>query len=399
MRTLMPKFEVTWLEDRSDEGVLDEIKRVADLLQVGRLTKRLFNSQSKIKSSAVEQRFGSWSEATRRAGLTDALPDYSNDSIIEDLTRVSKAFPNEPLTSLFYSAHGRYSRSLIARRFGGWHEALDVASIGSRFVGPLTTELMKSQPGRAMSDEEILAKIRDVSTRLGKPSLAGADIEENSDITQSMMYRRFGSVSAALRQAGIEQVSHGRRHTDDEVFENLLKVWTHYGRPPTVSEMNEPPSTVGPNTYLHRYGGWRKALMAFVDRVNSDVDGSSTALDAEQSTASVANHSDLTESPATGATGKASTQASSQISARVKRRAPTNVKPEDRRDPSIGLRFNVFKRDQFRCKLCGRSPATELGCELHADHVVPFSKGGKTTLENLQALCSHCNVGKSNRSI
>jgi hypothetical protein len=105
----MAKFEITWLEDRSDEAVLAEIRRVAALMSDCRLTKRAFDSQSKIKSSAVERRFGSWSEATRRAGLTDALPDYSDASIIEDLKRVSETFPNEPLTSVFYSAHGRYS--------------------------------------------------------------------------------------------------------------------------------------------------------------------------------------------------------------------------------------------------------------------------------------------------
>ena len=74
-----------------------------------------------------------------------------------------------------------------------------------------------------------------------------------------------------------------------------------------------------------------------------------------------------------------------------------SIKPADRRDPNIGLRFKVFQRDLFRCKLCGRSPATELNCKLHADHIVPFSKGGKTTFENLRALCAECNVGRSNR--
>jgi hypothetical protein len=109
-----------------------------------------------------------------------------------------------------------------------------------------------------MSKEDILTRIRGVSARLGKASLSGADIEANFEITQNLMYRRFGSVFAALRQAGVEQVSHGRRHTEDEVFENLLRVWTHYGRAPTVSEMDLQPSTVGKNTYLHRYGGGEK---------------------------------------------------------------------------------------------------------------------------------------------
>jgi len=92
-----------------------------------------------------------------------ALPDYSDVAIIEDLKRVSESAPHEPFTSAFYSAHGRYSNSCIKRRFGGWQQALDAAGIGKRFGGPLVTERMKSQPGRAASNEEILAEIRAIS--------------------------------------------------------------------------------------------------------------------------------------------------------------------------------------------------------------------------------------------
>ncbi|MGA3019216.1 MAG: HNH endonuclease [Bryobacteraceae bacterium] len=394
----MAKFEITWLEDRSDEAVLAEIRRVAALIPDRRLTADRFDSFSRIKSTAVRERFGSWSEATRRAGLAQALPDYSDAAIIEDLRRVSESSPNEPFTSAFYSARGQYSHSCVKRRFGGWREALDAAGIGGRFVGPVTTERMIAQPGRAMSNEEILAQIRDVSARLGKASLASADIVANSEITQSQLFRRFGSVSAALRLAGVEQASHGRRHTEDEVFENLLEVWTHYGRPPTVSEMDRPPSSVGKNTYIKRYGGWRKALSAFVERANSEADGG-PAVDAEQDPPTLADPSGSTEGPIASAAGTRRLQPASQVSERLRvpRCTPANVKPEDRRDPSIGLRFKVLQRDQFRCKLCGRSPATEQSCQLHVDHIVPFSKGGKTTFENLQALCLQCNVGKSNR--
>ena len=184
------------------------------------------------------------------------------------------------------------------------------------------------------------------------------------------------------------------------MFENLLKVWTHYGRPPTVREMDRPPSTVGNHTYIHRYGGWRKALKAFVERANSEV-ADDPALDLEHDPSRVANRADPTGSPSTSAVGALRLQPARQISVRSRaaRPAQTNIKAEDRREPSIGLRFKVLQRDLFRCKLCGRSPATELGCELHVDHIIPFSKGGKTTFENLQSLCSRCNVGKSNRSV
>lgn len=59
------------------------------------------------------------------------------------------------------------------------------------------------------------------------------------------------------------------------------------------------------------------------------------------------------------------------------------------------LRYTVLKRDSFKCCACGASPAKDPSVELHIDHIVPWSKGGETTLENLQTLCSKCNIGKS----
>jgi len=57
------------------------------------------------------------------------------------------------------------------------------------------------------------------------------------------------------------------------------------------------------------------------------------------------------------------------------------------------LRYKVLERDNGRCVICGASPRHK-DIILHVDHIVPFSKGGLTTLDNLQTLCSDCNLGK-----
>lgn len=59
------------------------------------------------------------------------------------------------------------------------------------------------------------------------------------------------------------------------------------------------------------------------------------------------------------------------------------------------IRYEVLKRDNFRCKICGMS--AEDGIKLHVDHIIPVSKGGKSTMNNLQTLCERCNLGKSNK--
>lgn len=61
------------------------------------------------------------------------------------------------------------------------------------------------------------------------------------------------------------------------------------------------------------------------------------------------------------------------------------------RYPRPRLRYRVLERDR-RCRLCGVGP--EDGAKLHIDHIVPYSQGGKTVLDNLQALCQDCNLGK-----
>ena len=57
-------------------------------------------------------------------------------------------------------------------------------------------------------------------------------------------------------------------------------------------------------------------------------------------------------------------------------------------------RFNVFLRDGFTCQYCGGRFPTQ---DLTFDHVVPRSRGGKTTWENVVTACSSCNLRKGNR--
>ena len=56
-------------------------------------------------------------------------------------------------------------------------------------------------------------------------------------------------------------------------------------------------------------------------------------------------------------------------------------------------RFNVFLRDRFTCQYCGRPHSSH---DLTFDHIVPRSKGGQTTWENVVAACSPCNLRKGN---
>lgn len=67
----------------------------------------------------------------------------------------------------------------------------------------------------------------------------------------------------------------------------------------------------------------------------------------------------------------------------------------ERSKMSESMRYDVLKRDNFRCQICGAS--SKDGANLQVDHIIPVSKGGKTEMKNLQTLCSRCNIGKSNK--
>lgn len=72
---------------------------------------------------------------------------------------------------------------------------------------------------------------------------------------------------------------------------------------------------------------------------------------------------------------------------------PRAYNPE-RNKLTAKLRYEILKRDQFRCVLCGRS-AAEDGVKLHVDHFIPVARGGLTIENNLRTLCQDCNLGKS----
>ena len=68
------------------------------------------------------------------------------------------------------------------------------------------------------------------------------------------------------------------------------------------------------------------------------------------------------------------------------------------RGPRQGLRFNrrnIFARDENVCQYCGRHFPTS---ELSLDHVMPRSRGGDTSWENIVCACVACNVRKGGRT-
>jgi hypothetical protein len=283
--------------------------------------------------------------------------DYSDEALINEIKRVS-VIVDKPLTRTKFNENSKYCASTIVKRFGSWLDVLKKAELDSSYFHVANSKIFK---------EEVIHELQRVSGILGTTCFSQKDFVSHCNIDRSTLSRKFGSFNLLMKQAGLSTPLSSRKYTDEERFENLLNVWTYYGRQPNYSEMKREPSIVGPKAYVVRWGSWTKALLLFLEKVNADI-SETPIIEAE-----ILETENSMESE------------------------NKKILPADRKEISVGLRFTIFKRDKYKCVMCGRSPATTFGIELHADHIVPFSKGGKTQEDNLRTLCNECNIGKSDK--
>ena len=183
-----------------------------------------------------------------------------------------------------------------------------------------------------------------------------------------MIFNRFGKWEIALTKAVLTPTGFCSSVTIEELLEDLERVWIKLGRQPTTNDIKNGISRYSLNSYSRKFGSWRKALEFFVNYINSNENQ-------EQETSC--------------------NKLSEELASKNANTTQFAENRKTKRDINLRLRFLVMKRDDFKCSICGRSPATTQGLELHVDHIKPWSKGGETTLDNLQTLCRDCNLGKS----
>jgi len=212
---------------------------------------------------------------------------------------------------------------------------------------------------RGITDDELITELKYVALKLNKTALNRADNDDHGKYGTTTYIRRFGSWFNALEKAGLEKTRTPMNLPEEELFKNLEEIWIKLGRQPRYAEVQKPLSKYHVGTYENRYGTWRNALEKFVAYINNEENLSSEE------------------------------EAIKNIEAEPISRHKTS------RTINWRLRFIVMRRDNFKCKSCGRSPATDPSIILHVDHLKAWANGGETILENLQTLCSKCNIGKS----
>lgn len=276
--------------------------------------------------------------------------DITKEQVLADITGVAEKLGLSSLTILQYEKHGRYASSLARQRCGSWLQAIAEAGLS-----------VKRKNSKASSDE-FIPDLKRVAKVLGKSSVTQAEYRDRGRFGPGVVSRHFGGWLEALRAAGLEKTrEYGL--SDEDYFQNLETMWVHLGRQPRYGEVRRPFSRYSAGAYERRFGTWRKALESFVAFVN------------QQPNESIAHEEPEPEEKEQSIVPVVEQERSGSISWR--------------------LRFLVMRRDDFKCRFCGNSPALSPGLVLHVDHIHPRRKRGPTTEANLQTLCEQCNIGKS----
>lgn len=209
----------------------------------------------------------------------------------------------------------------------------------------------------SVTDDEIISDLKKVSMLTGKPNITISDYESCGKYDPTTVMRHFGTWNQALEVAGLQITN--KQYTLQELYDNLAEIWLSIGKQPSRRDLSRLGSPISYKAYERRFGKWSNALKSFVEYYNS-IDETI-----------IVQHT--TDYPST--------------------------LHSTSRDINLRVRFLVMQRDNFKCCMCGASPAKDPNVVLHIDHIMPWSKGGETVIENLQTLCSYCNLGKSNITI
>ena len=218
---------------------------------------------------------------------------------------------------------------------------------------------------------KMMAELVRVALARNLEAFGKREFDELATLSSASVIREFGTWAEAIEQLRRELVVQGKalrpKHRgyfkENEALAELERIWTALGHRPSRIEWENSDARISYHTYNRYFGSWKNACLKLLE----------------------ARIADLVVTPQAAATSKQKIRIG-------------EGRPITSRTVSAGLRLRVYERDRFRCVFCGRSPISDITVQLHVDHKRPYSEDGPTVLENLQTLCSDCNLGKGNRT-
>ena len=203
--------------------------------------------------------------------------------------------------------------------------------------------------------ESILEELQRIWKILGERPFTYTEFKNaGGKITDTTVRNYFGSWNQGLIKAGIPL--HRKMYIDDEeLMEEFHKVVEKLKRKPTYNEFKKN-SKYSINVYVKRYGSFLRTCQRYLDWLSPEQNQLET------------------------------TQFKTK---RHKKRSQRELLTKSKR-------FDVFLRDNFTCRYCGKHPPQ---IKLEVDHIKPVSLGGSNDINNLVTSCYECNRGKRNKEI
>lgn len=285
--------------------------------------------------------------------LKDYHRNITNEELINDVIITAQKLNKSTLTTVEYDKNGSFSQSTLTKRFGSWKKVLKLSGL----------KTISHSYKFNYTDDEIITDLRRVAEELGVNTLTAREYNQKGFCHSSTLIKKYGCWNKVLKLAGMKPKLN-RNFSNENMFEEIERVWIELGRQPTTTDIKKGISKYSLNSYARRFGGWREALEAFIQYINKKEPTSEECIDG----LNIGN---------------------------VNLSCNKEVVHKTNRDINLRLRFKVMQRDNFKCCMCGASPAKDPSIVLHIDHIIPWSKGGETVINNLQTLCSKCNLGKS----
>ena len=205
------------------------------------------------------------------------------------------------------------------------------------------------------SKDALIEDIKAVAKQLGKNTLTSSEYEQYGKYGTSCARNKFGKWENVLAAVGLDATGyHTAGITDEQLLEAIYQAWERLGHQPNTRDLKNGEMGYGQTTYINRFGSWKGSIIAFKEYMQN-----------RQGNIKIAKASPVTHKTSRTASKK--------------------------------LRAQIFERDQSTCQNCGANEEKKPGVKLVLDHIVPYSKGGETTYENLQVLCRRCNINKNNK--
>ena len=169
------------------ELLLQDIKRVADLVSEPYLMARVYNEHGKYSYRTAMDRLGGWAEACAAAGVLP-FPQHriTEEEIAADFKRVAALLGKNPISKKDYAAHGNYDMSNLINRFGSWANALKIGG------------MQAALQGSAIPVEELFAELRRVWLEIGRRPTWEIMQSDISKYSAGPYARNFGSWAAAI---------------------------------------------------------------------------------------------------------------------------------------------------------------------------------------------------------